>query len=179
MIHPMVKFFSELPLFSGLSVMELNDLLRCIQPVTFSANQTIFRQGDQGDAAYVVQAGKISIYVRHPTHGRVWVTDLFRGEVIGELALLDNAPRSATAVAAEPCELIRIDAAEFSDLRTSLRPAPYKLMRGITLTICERLRETNRRVTAIMDSKPLENTLDSESSDTRGWLKKLLSREKP
>ena len=178
MMHPLVKFFSELPLFSGLSVEELNDLLRCIQPVSYQPNDVIFRQGDTGDAAYVVQSGTVAIYVRHPRHGRVLVTDLERGDVIGELALLDNGPRSASAIASNVCELIRIDSKEFNELRAALRPAPYKLMRGIALTICERLRDTNNRVTGILEADSGKEEVSSEISEPTHWFRKLLPRSK-
>lgn len=75
---------------------------------SFAAGTVIFQQGDVGDAMYVVKAGEIEIQVDGET------IDLVEpGGVFGELALIDDGKRSATAVARSDCDLARIDENRF------------------------------------------------------------------
>jgi CRP-like cAMP-binding protein len=81
------------------------------EPVTFPEGGVVFIKGDRGNAAYMVRRGKVEI--RHA--GRV-VESMMRGEVFGEMALIDAEPRSASAVAVGPTELAVIDKNAFHEL---------------------------------------------------------------
>ncbi len=75
---------------------------------TFSAGQPIFNAGDPGDAIYGVIDGKVDILI----HGKV-IETVEEGGIIGELALVDTKPRSASAVAQTDCKLATIDQHRF------------------------------------------------------------------
>ena len=77
----------------------------------FSAGQTIFGEGQAGDIMYVVQAGQVSIRYQ----GRE-IDVAGPGGIIGEMALIDDQPRSATAVATTDCRLVPIDERRFTFL---------------------------------------------------------------
>jgi CRP/FNR family transcriptional regulator, cyclic AMP receptor protein len=145
MAHPLQAFFSQIPLFSGLAPDELNDLLRAVRPMNLAAGERLFSQGDAGDAAYVVQTGAVQVFTQRKGE-EVLVATLGAGQVLGELSLLDGSPRSASVRAAEDAALFRLDKAEFDFLRRNLRPAAFKLMRSIAVTLCDRLRETNDHI---------------------------------
>lgn len=74
----------------------------------FSAGETIFEQGDSPDLMYVVQEGSVDILV----NGQV-VESCIEGGVVGEMALVDDSPRSATAVAKTDCKLVPLDESSF------------------------------------------------------------------
>ena len=74
----------------------------------FQAGQTIFADGETGSEMYVIRAGKVDII----QNGKV-VETLDSGNLFGEMALIDNAPRSATAKANTDCELVAINAKRF------------------------------------------------------------------
>lgn len=76
--------------------------------VTFAQGQTIFSQGDPGDVMYVVVEGQVELSV----DGEV-VERVARDGVLGELALIDAAPRSASAVAATDCRLMPVSRRKF------------------------------------------------------------------
>ena len=76
--------------------------------LTFAAGQTIFSQGDSGEAMYVVIEGKVALTV----NGTL-VEELEAGGLFGELALIDTAPRIATAVASTDCKLVAINEKRF------------------------------------------------------------------
>ncbi|HUI24996.1 MAG TPA: cyclic nucleotide-binding domain-containing protein [Candidatus Kryptonia bacterium] len=71
----------------------------------------IFSEGEAGDAMYVVKEGEVDIVV----HGKV-VETVGPGGIVGEMALIDPSPRSATVVARTPCTLVKITPAHFQFL---------------------------------------------------------------
>lgn len=83
----------------------------------YRKNETIFHQGDPGDSLYIVESGSVKIVLPSPEgeEGAIIAT-LGSGEFFGELALLDGAPHSATAVAIEPTQTQVLSRATFDEL---------------------------------------------------------------
>jgi CRP-like cAMP-binding protein len=79
--------------------------------VAFGAGQSIFNEGDPGDVAYGIQDGEVEIVLR----GEV-VDTAGPGSIIGEMALIDSKPRSASAIARTDCKLVPIDERRFAFL---------------------------------------------------------------
>ncbi|MBA3397018.1 MAG: cyclic nucleotide-binding domain-containing protein [Deltaproteobacteria bacterium] len=95
------------PLFAGLPSDALEALVENLALVTLEAKEELFREGDQGDALYVIVEGEVSVLAEGPP--RVEMARLGPGSFIGEVALMTDQPRSATVIAAQPSELLRID----------------------------------------------------------------------
>lgn len=95
------------PLFAQLSEKSFSDLLMHAEHGAFPKDREIFRQGAPGDALYVVAEGTVGVVDEGPP--RRGITKLKEGDFFGEIALLSECPRSATVVALEDVELIRID----------------------------------------------------------------------
>lgn len=124
---------------------------------SFHDSATIFRPGERGDCAYIVTAGKVEMVEK----GRA-VELLSKGEIFGELALLDNEPRTATAVACGPVELIPIDRALFE-----------VLMRDdsdFALTIVQLLARSLRATMKVLEScvEDLKTATDTEGGEGAG-----------
>lgn len=102
----------------------------------FSAGQAIFREGDHGDAMYVVKEGEVSIVV----HDKV-IETVGPGEVVGEMALIDKRPRSATAMAKTDCRVVRIDEQRFTFL---VQQTPYFALE-VMRAMASRLRRMDAR----------------------------------
>jgi len=147
MSHPLQAFFGKIPLFSDLTPEELNEVLRGIRPTTVSAGNVLFREGDPPDAAYVVEGGELDIYLERRGE-RIPIATIGPNSIIGEIALLDGQPRTATVQAQTDAALFRIEKREFDYLRQNLHPAAFKVARRIAMTVCERIRETNREIQA-------------------------------
>lgn len=79
--------------------------------VSLPVGQTLFSEGDAGDSMYVLMAGRADVMIR----GKV-VETLEVGDIVGEMAIIDNAPRAATLVGREDCNFIAIDAHKFREL---------------------------------------------------------------
>ncbi len=83
----------------------------------YRKNEIIFHQGDPGDSLYIIESGSVKIVLPSPEgeEGAIIAT-LMRGDFFGELALLDGAPHSATAVAIESTEALVLRRDRFEDL---------------------------------------------------------------
>ena len=75
------------------------------QKKRFKAGELIFSQGDSGDCAYIVETGRVEIFLTSKSE-KVVLTILGIGEILGEMSVIDGSPRSASAVALEPCEMV-------------------------------------------------------------------------
>jgi predicted acylesterase/phospholipase RssA/CRP-like cAMP-binding protein len=104
------------------------------------AGEVLFEQGDVADAAYFVVGGRVSVHVVDDGEERL-VAELGRGEVVGELGLLDRTPRSATVRAVRDTTLASFSAATFEEL-VALSPS---MMLNVTRRILVRLRSPSQR----------------------------------
>jgi CRP/FNR family cyclic AMP-dependent transcriptional regulator len=96
--------------------------------------ETIFLEGAEGHHMYVVLEGQVEITV-----GDRVVDRIVAGSIFGEMALVDNHPRTGTAVASSPSKLLRLDEKEFIKLVGESPAFSLKVMR----TMAERLRRAN------------------------------------
>lgn len=78
---------------------------------SFAEGEVIFKEGDAGDAMFGVKDGAIDLIVAGTT-----IETVTAGGIFGEMAIIDHAPRSATAVAARPSQIVVIDEARFKSL---------------------------------------------------------------
>ena len=102
----------------------------------FAANSVIFDEGDKGDAAYIIRSGDVEIRkgVRSAIPLRLAV--LGKGDMLGEMALFDDRPRMASAIALTDVEVIQMSKQEFLEKLSVLDPA----MKGMVLTMVTRVR---------------------------------------
>jgi CRP-like cAMP-binding protein len=107
----------------------------------FSAGQTIFSEGDQSDAAYVIRAGRVEILKDTPA-GQMPLAMLGEGDVFGEMGLLEDRPRSASACATEA---VVADAVSRSEFLRLLLHEPREAL-GLLRALFERLRTANRMI---------------------------------
>ena len=119
------KLIDALPVFNDIPVDVLNDLAGRVKLRTFSPGQVVFRQGDEADAFFVVRRGSVNVVEEDPTTGneRILAT-LGRGQSFGEMGLVRDAPRAATARSAEETELFEVDRATFDRLLSRMIEVP-------------------------------------------------------
>jgi signal transduction histidine kinase/predicted CoA-binding protein len=100
-------FLRKVPLFAELPDADLQRLCSLIKEVNLASGETLFAEGDPGEEAYVIAEGEIEI-VKIASGRDVLLAVRTSGDVIGETALLEMAPRSATARARGACKLLAI-----------------------------------------------------------------------
>ena len=119
------EMIDALPAFSDIPGDVLNDLAGRVQLKQYAKGKAVFRQGEEADEFYVVRKGQVQIVEENPETGEARVLKtLHRGESFGELALLLEAPRSATARASRDSELFVVDLATFDRLLADMASVP-------------------------------------------------------
>jgi 2-oxoglutarate dehydrogenase E1 component len=135
-IEQRVPFLRSLAIFQGLPDDELVEAAKIAAEVTVADGQVFVREGAMGQDLFVITRG--TVLIRRA--GRL-IAELTRGEVVGEMAVLDSLPRSADAIAHGEVELLRIDGRDLLAL-LERRPA---LARGIIAVLVKRLRDSSTR----------------------------------
>ncbi|HXF81542.1 MAG TPA: Crp/Fnr family transcriptional regulator [bacterium] len=115
MTHPeALALLRQAPLFSGLSEPALAGLAAHLRRRTFRRGTMIFHKDQAGDALYIIDTGRVRIFLPRESGGELTVEVASRGEVFGELALLDGGPRSASAESLDDVVLWTISRADFT-----------------------------------------------------------------
>jgi CRP/FNR family transcriptional regulator, cyclic AMP receptor protein len=114
--RPLAETLAGIPFFSGLDAASLESVGRGMRSRRFRRGEVLFHQGDPGDALFIVMGGTIKIMLPSETGDEAILATLRPGDVFGELALLDGAPRSATAVALEATETLILPRDQFREL---------------------------------------------------------------
>lgn len=111
---------ARIPLFRDLTAAELSAIVPLLHCRTFPAGATIVTAEQPAEAAYIIGRGTVRVHVERADGTDVSLAILGAGELLGEMGLLDNLTRSASAVALEESTLLWMDRAAFSQcLRTT------------------------------------------------------------
>jgi CRP/FNR family transcriptional regulator, cyclic AMP receptor protein len=119
------------PLFRTLPPERVDLVARALLAGRFRKGQVVFHQGDDGDAMYLVESGLVKISAESVDGQEAILTELRSGETFGELALLDGAPRSATAIAVEDTVTLRLPRAAFDDLLDTDATFPRRILEAL------------------------------------------------
>ena len=131
-----------LDLFSGFSYGELKIIARFLSHETRQADEIIFHEGDPGSFMLILVEGRISVY-KGGENGNHLLAYEGRGRFIGEMALLDNEPRSATCKAETTCSMLILNHQSLARLANEAPLLAYRFMRCLALLLSRRLRKTS------------------------------------
>jgi CRP-like cAMP-binding protein len=133
----------------GLSAQELRLLAKYSKERSFPVDAVIFAEGEPGDSLYIVVDGAVRISRIVPGMGEECLAILGRGEVFGELALVDDQPRSADARAHNgPCTAFSISRALLEEVLSMDPDAAVQFLNLLCRLLCRRLRAMNERLVA-------------------------------
>ncbi|MEM7132287.1 MAG: cyclic nucleotide-binding and patatin-like phospholipase domain-containing protein [Chloroflexota bacterium] len=135
------EFLRSTLLFKEVESEILSLLAEKLTPATLAAHETLIREGDPGDSLYLLQAGKLDVYLQDQEGEEFLVSSLFPGDSVGEIALLTGAIRSATVRTAESSQLWQLTRQAFEQVaqeNPSLRSA-------VEAAIAERLQRAQLR----------------------------------
>lgn len=136
-----VVALQKVPMFREMDPKRLKLLAFTSERITFAAGQKFFSQGDISDAAYVILEGKADIIIDGP-NGPFEVIELGEHQLVGEMGLLTEAPRSANVVATVPTIALRIDKDVFLELMKQFPQMAMAVMREMA----RRLDMSNERL---------------------------------
>jgi NTE family protein len=138
------------PLFAGIEPATLRRLAPRCTRLHIRAGETLFTQGDAGDALFVVAYGRLRAVLMDETGAERILGDIGRGETVGEMALLMGGTRSSSVVAVRDTELIRMDRNEFDRLTADQPGIMLELTRALITRYRDTLREQREsRVTTL------------------------------
>jgi CRP-like cAMP-binding protein len=151
-VSDIVDLLSKIELFSGLSRDKIQQIVTVGHPETFNAGETIFAEGEPSDELYVIQSGMVEVVI---TGGMIPdvpgqqtpVVQLGRGQVFGEMALVDQGMRSATIRCVQDgAALFVIPREAFWTLCDADYHIGYVVMRNIARDLSFKLRHRNLRL---------------------------------
>ena len=131
-------------LFTGLPDPLLRELFAAARPVRLDADQMLFLAGDPPDGCYLIEQGLLKVTIVSATGGERILAILGAGAVVGELAMIDGAPRSSSVNALRESDLRFISRSDFQTF-TDQHP---EVMRHIMVVLAKRLRDTNMVIAA-------------------------------
>jgi CRP/FNR family cyclic AMP-dependent transcriptional regulator len=129
----------HVPLFESLDNEAASELCDLLESLDCKAGASLFRAGEEGDAMYLIERGKVRICVQATDGREVTLTELERGDFFGEMALLDGQRRSANAVVAEDSRLAVLSREHFLSF---VRSSPDVALEMLT-ALANRLRRTD------------------------------------
>ena len=124
-------------LFSPLTREEMQMVFRELKVV--DADQLIFSEGEGGDGAYLVFEGNVKAVTLSSSHEEITLGELGRDEVFGEMALIDDKPRSASIMTTNPCKLGFVDRKTFNGFIETRSDLAFRLMALICLSLFRRI----------------------------------------
>ena len=130
-------------LFKGMNTKELGALSRMFREISMGEGGTVFIEQMPGESLYLIQEGTVKISKMIAEGEEKTLVVLGPEDVFGEMAVLDGAPRSATARVAETAKLLAIKKTDFDQLCESDPRLGMKLMRNIVRLFSQRIRENN------------------------------------
>jgi CRP-like cAMP-binding protein len=142
-----VEQLKKVALFAGLKPEALGLIARVATEESHATGTKIFQHGDAGDKLYLILEGKVRISRDVPGMGEEALAVLGPGEVFGEMALLDESPRSADARVHDRCRLLAIPKDGFDDLLFLHKDLAYEVLWSIVRMLVSRLRETTDKLT--------------------------------
>jgi CRP-like cAMP-binding protein len=134
------------PLFESLSADQLAKVAEIATTRRVGAGESVFREGSSGDEMYVVLEGTVRISKEIPGAGEEALSLLGPGSTFGEMAAIDDAPRSADAVAHGECTLLAIRREDLDRLMFLDKDLAYALLWAFVRTLSSRLRETSEKL---------------------------------
>jgi hypothetical protein len=145
-----------IPLFNGLSRTQVHYVIMAGSLSKIDAGEILFQKGDLSDSMYVIISGAMDVVdsVTDPETGEnfgnpVLINQLKTGDVLGEMGFLRSVPRSATVIATQPVELLKINRKMIRRLQWLYPPTAHKFFFNLMTLICDRLDRLTQRFSEI------------------------------
>ncbi|GAC1431396.1 MAG: Crp/Fnr family transcriptional regulator [Thermoanaerobaculia bacterium] len=137
--------FRKLSLFAELDDRELAAIAGVAKTRRYAKDDVIFHAAESGDVFCVIREGKVKITMISPEGKEIILTMMGPGEFFGEMALLDDAPRSATVVALEPLEVVTIWRTDFLQILAD----NFSITRKLLSELSKRVRRMSLRIESL------------------------------
>ena len=140
-----VEVLRSIPLFKKIEPAKLKLLAFTSEHLEFVGGEALFQEGDVGDAAYILLDGEADIVVKTPSGSTVTVATLGKNDIVGEIAILCDVPRTATVVARSRLVTLRVSKDGFFNLVTQFPQVAVEIMHELA----SRLHHTTQQLGAV------------------------------
>ncbi len=144
-----VESLKPLPLFADLTSTELANVAPLFFEKSYTKNSTLFVEGMTGEILYVIRKGSVNITKKGTTSQEIILATLKEGEFLGEMSLIDNRPRTATARVAEESSLLVMTKKAFNTLLEKQPSTALKILLFFLKIANERVRKANESIKQI------------------------------
>lgn len=138
-----VRLLKRIPFFKNLKRPELEEVAQIMFERDYQEEEFIFEQGQPGAALFIIQSGEVAVEITHPNGDTDTITRLGRHAFLGELALLDESPRSASAVAKVPTRVISLFRSDLDQLLKENPAIASHIYKSLATIVGSRLKATN------------------------------------
>lgn len=157
--NQIIDVLRAVPLFQGLSDSELSTLEKIVHLRHYAIGEQIFNEGDPSFGLYIVKTGIVHICHQMQDRRLKVHAVLAAGDFFGEAGIIDDAPRSASAIACSPTEAIGFFKADLMDLISQKPQLGSKILFGIAKVLSARLRYTHEELSKLL----LKNQMEAET----------------
>jgi CRP-like cAMP-binding protein len=139
------KLLASVPLFDGFTPEDRSVILSKTQTKTYAKDAVLVHENDKGDVFFLLLSGKVKVTSEGPDGKEVILSFLGAGEFFGEMALLDEDPRSATVTALEATEVMKLSRLDFLKLLSENQ----NMMQNFLAALSRRLRHANDQIKSL------------------------------
>jgi CRP-like cAMP-binding protein len=141
-----IDFLINIPMFDKLKGTELRTIAKHMNITELRAREILFKEGDKGDYVCFVVAGELEVIKKTAKDTYVPLTKMHKGRSIGEMAIIDDFPRSATVKAITHCTLVILTRRGFDLILEEHPTIGVKILKGIARLLSQSLRQTSSRL---------------------------------
>jgi serine phosphatase RsbU (regulator of sigma subunit) len=176
-----VRILHKVPLFSGLDLQLLSTLITLFEEENFPPEAKILREGEFGDSMYIIVEGLVNVTKYNDEGNEIFITRLSTGSYFGEVALIDNQPRSANINAEENTTVLRLRKSVFEKVLLEEKTFAINFYRNCLNETLSRMRETATNLTSsktVLNQKSTRlDQLDADLSDAKMIQDYFISRD--
>jgi CRP/FNR family transcriptional regulator, cyclic AMP receptor protein len=158
----------KVPAFTNLAPRELKEVATIVHKREYRAGEPVFYQGDPGLGMYIVQDGEVSITILGKDEKESELIVLGDGDFFGELALLDESPRSANAICKTDCTLIGFFRPDLFEVIEKNNTLGIKIVLKLAEIVAQRLRQTDKELSKVksqLERLQIQSERDSYGSE--------------
>lgn len=150
-----VYFLLEYPIYRDFEPEDIDTLSKICEGLEFKKNEIIFKEGTPGDALFIIKRGVVKIYKETKTRKKL-ITILSAGEFFGEMALIDGSPRSATVIAGEDTEVVKLSTENFNKLKNDYPRTALKVFGALLKFMSYRIRRTTKKAASLIKGRKIK-----------------------
>ena len=164
------EVLSKVPAFGSLTTRELKEVAAIVHKRQYRAGEPVFYQGDPGLGMYIIQEGEVSISLAGKDSVEEELAVLTDGDFFGEIALLDESPRSANAICKADCTLIGFFRPDLFELIEKKPRLGTKIVLKLAEIVAQRLRKTDKELSKLKNQL---DRLQAQEKDPNGKEEKV------